>query len=154
MNKINPSQFKKVMGSFASGITVISINDKDIFYGKTVSSFASLSLKPPLVSFALDKRASSLKKYLNTNYLGINILSKNQKNLSLHFSYKKIKWGNIEYFLSDNNVPMISNSLANIECKKINTYKAGDHIIFICKVISSKVLKRKKPLIYFQNKYI
>ena len=61
--KINNNNYKKAMSTFATGVTIISINDNDIFIGKTVNSFTSLSLNPPLVLFSLDKNSFSLKKF-------------------------------------------------------------------------------------------
>jgi flavin reductase (DIM6/NTAB) family NADH-FMN oxidoreductase RutF len=152
--KMNITLFKNALSTFATGVTVISINIKNVYIGKTVNSFASLSLNPPLVLFSLDKKSSSLKNFLKSKYLGINILSKKQKNLSDHFSNKKPKWEDTNYFLSSNNVPMIKDSTSNLNCKKIKTINQGDHIIFICEVIEINLNKEKKPLIYLNSKYI
>ena len=54
MQKVNNTNFKKAMGKFATGVTVITINYKKTYFGKTVNSFSSLSLNPPLVLFSLD----------------------------------------------------------------------------------------------------
>ena len=63
MKKINSISFKKAMGKFVTGVTVISINSNNIYVGKTVNSFISLSLNPPLVLFSLDKKSFSLTKF-------------------------------------------------------------------------------------------
>ena len=154
MKKININLFKKSLGAFATGVTVITINKKNKFIGKTVNSFASLSLDPPLVLFSLDKRSSSLKDYLESKHVGINILSKNQKNLSTHFSNKKPIWANTKYTLNKNNIPIIENCSSNLICQIIKTINQGDHIIFICKVDEIKIDIRKKPLIYLNSKYV
>ena len=73
MKKINNKLFKKVLGKFATGITVVSINNKGDKIGKTVNSFTALSLSPPLVLFSLDKKSSSLIKYKKSKLFGINI---------------------------------------------------------------------------------
>lgn len=151
--KFKNSNFKKALSKFATGITIISINYKNIFYGKTVNSFASLSLNPPLVLFSLDKKSSSLNKFLKSNYIGINFLSKKQKNLSQLFSNKKNLWGDTEYFLTKESIPMIDNALVNLSSKNYKTLPSGDHIIFICKIIDIKINKSAKPLIYLNNKY-
>ena len=92
MKKINNNYYKKAMAKFATGITVITINDDDDnFIGKTVSSFSSLSLNPPLILFSLDKKSSSLSKFIKNKSIGINILSKKKKNISIHFSKKNNK---------------------------------------------------------------
>ena len=117
MKKINSYNFKNSMSKFATGVTVVSINDNNTFIGKTVNSFSSLSLKPPLVLFSLDKKSSSLIKFKNKSYIGINILSIKQKKLSENFANKKSQWCNTQYFLSKNNVPMIKNSVVNLSCQ-------------------------------------
>jgi flavin reductase (DIM6/NTAB) family NADH-FMN oxidoreductase RutF len=154
MKKNNLKLFKLALSKFATGLTVISINaDKD-FVGKTVNSFASLSLNPPLVLFSLDKKSTSLQLYKKADYIGINILSNKQKDLSEYFANNKPKWDNIKFFLTRNNIPMIKNSVANIDCEKVKMISQGDHLIFICKVNEIKINKNKEPLIYLNSKYI
>ena len=131
MKKININYFRESMSKFATGITVITLNKNGIYIGKTVNSFASLSLKPPLVLFSLDKKSSSLSDYKKTKYLGINILSNKQKPISNYFSSKKPKWNDTKFFLSKNKVPMIKNCIANLNCKKIKNINIGDHVILI-----------------------
>ena len=154
MKKINSNLFKLALSKFATGLTVISIQSNKKFIGKTVNSFASLSLNPPLVLFSLDKKSTSLKIYKKANYIGINILSNKQKDLSEFFAKNKPEWDNINYFLTENNIPMIKDSVTNIDCKKIKTIVQGDHLIFICKVNAIKINKNEKPLIYVNSKYI
>ena len=99
MIKINIKNFKNTLNKFSTGITVISINHKEKYIGKTVNSFASLSLNPPLVLFSLDKKSSSIKNYINSSFIGINILSRNQKLISNHFSMRKPDWEKTKCFI-------------------------------------------------------
>ena len=154
MIKNNLNLFKLAVSKFATGLTIISINVDEEFIGKTVNSFASLSLNPPLVLFSLGKNSTSLQLYKKANYIGINILSNKQKDLSEYFANNKPEWGNVKYFLTNNDIPMIKNSVVNIDCEKIKTINQGDHLIFICKVNEIKIDKNKKPLIYLNSKYI
>jgi len=154
MKKINSNLFKLAMSKYATGVTIITINNKEKYFGKTVNSFASLSLKPPLILFSLDKKSSSLNIFKKSSFIGINILSKNQNKLSNYFSLKNSLWKNTPSTLSKNNVPLIKNCVANIDCKKIKLINLGDHILFICKVNTIKINEKKKSLIYLNSKYI
>ena len=154
MKKININYFRESMSKFATGITVITLNKNNFYIGKTVNSFASLSLKPPLVLFSLDKKSSSLSDYKKTKYLGINILSNKQKTISNYFSSKKPKWNDTKFFLSKNKVPMIKDCIANLNCKKIKNINIGDHVILICEVTHVLTKDPNKPLIYFNSKYL
>ena len=153
MKKINSALFKKALSKFATGITIITMSQKENFLGKTVNSFASLSLNPPLVLFSLDKKSSSINSYKKSNFFGINILSRKQKNISNHFSKNESDWKKINYFISSKNIPMIEKCIANFYCKKIKILNQGDHIIFICEVRKILINDTSKPLIYFDSKY-
>ena len=153
MKKINSNLFKKSLSKFATGVTVVTINKNENYIGKTVNSFSSLSLKPHLILFSLDKKSSSIKEYKNSLNIGINILSKKQVKISKYFSQKRVKWNLKNYFIAKNNVPMIQNCIANLNCKKIEIINSGDHIIFICKVLEIMINDTHKPLIYYNSKY-
>ena len=154
MKKITTKLFRDSLSKYTTGITIISINDGDKFIGKTVNSFASLSLNPPLVLFSLDKNSSSVKTYKKTSFLGINILSKKQKQLSNHFSLSNPTWNDTKFFLSKNKVPLIKNCIVNLNCSKETLINQGDHVIFVCKVEDVLINKINNPLIYYQSKYI
>ena len=154
MKKINSFLFKSAMGKFITGVTIITINKNNNYIGKTVNSFASISLNPPLVLFSLGKKSSFVKNYAKSSFFGINILSKKQKRLSIYFSKIKPKWEDIKFFISKNNIPLIEGSLANLNCKKITTISQGDHIIFICQILESQVKTKLKPLVYLNSNYL
>ena len=153
MKKINLNLFKQSMSKFATGVTVITIND-DKFIGKTANSFSSLSLSPPLVLFSLDINSSKLKIFENTKKISINVLSKKQKFISNNFAKNNPDWKSIEYKILKNGNPIIKNCISNLDCQIIDKIKKGDHIIFICKVTSVINNNKLKPLIYFNSEYI
>ena len=153
MKKINNNSFKKALSKFATGVAIITINDKNVYIGKTINSFSALSLKPPLILFSLDNKSSSIKKFKKSKHIGINFLSKKQKKLSKYFAIKNIDWGKTKFFLSKNNVPMIKGSIVQLDCQKKETLTKGDHIIFICKILNLKISNTLKPLIYHNGNY-
>tara|TARA_B110000438_G_C15575454_1_gene547248 strand:- start:314 stop:778 length:465 start_codon:yes stop_codon:yes gene_type:complete len=153
MKKINSHLFKQTLSKYPTGVTIISINNKTLYLGKTVNSFAALSLNPPLVLFSLDKKSSSINEFKKSNFIGINILSKNQEKISGYFASKKPLWNNTPCTISKNNLPLIKGCIANIDCKKIKLINQGDHVIFICKVNEVKINNKLKPLVYFDSNY-
>ena len=154
MKKINKKLFKKVLSKFSTGITVVGINVEEINFGKTVNSFSTLSITPPLVLFSLDIKASFLNKFKKSKFFSINILGKNQTDISNIFSKKDPKWKNVNYYQGEFKTPIIKNCLANLECKKTQLLIKGDHIIFICEVLNASFKDKIKPLIYFNSNYI
>ena len=154
MKKINKDNFKKTLSKFATGITVVAITKNSVSYGKTINSFSSLSLSPPLVLFSLDIKSSKLNVFKSSNTVSINILNKDQKDISNNFAKKNPDWNEVDYETLKNGNPIIKNCVSNLDCKIINKIKKGDHIIFICKVINASINDKLKPLIYFNSRYL
>ena len=153
MKKVNTKNFKKTLSKFSTGITVVCIKNNNSIYGKTVNSFNSLSLNPPMVLFSLGNYSSSIMQFSKTKFLSINILSSNQKELSDNFASTTPKLENIKFLKGKNKTAIIPNCIANLECKLIDKIKKGDHIIFICKILELQSNDKLKPLVYFNSKY-
>ena len=146
--------FKKTLSKFTTGVTVVCIENNGKIIGKTVNSFNSLSLNPPLILFSLGNYSSSIKSFLNSKYLTINILSKKQKNISNHFSKKKQDNKKIEFIKNDFNTFFIPGCIGYLQCKLVDKIKKGDHFIFVCKVIKVSSNDKLKPLSYYNSTYI
>ena len=153
MKKVNKENFKKALSTFATGITVVATKNNAILYGKTINSFSSLSLYPPLVLFSLDKKSTKLKIFKESKTVSINILSNKQEMISNNFAKKNPNWKEIDYDVLKNGNPIIKNCVSNLDCKIVDKIKKGDHIIFICKVSQVLSNNKLKPLIYYNSKY-
>ncbi len=153
MKKVNIKNFKETLSKFSTGITVVCVKNNNLIYGKTVNSFNSLSLNPPMVLFSLGNYSSSIKHFSNTKFLSINILSSKQKKLSDNFALTTPKLEDINFVEGKNKTAIIPNCIANLECELIDKIKKGDHIIFICKILELQSNNKLKPLIYFNSKY-
>ena len=153
MKKVNKDNFKKTLSAFATGITVVATKYNSKLYGKTINSFSSLSLSPPLILFSLDNKSSKLNIFKKSEKITINILSKKQKLISNNFAKKNPDWQNIDYDLLKNGNPIIKNCVSNLDCKIIDKIKKGDHIIFIYQVSHVINNDKLKPLIYYNSKY-
>ena len=154
MKKINKDNFKKTLSAFATGITVVATKYKSILLGKTINSFSSLSLSPPLVLFSLDIKSSKLNIFKKCETITINILSNKQQLVSNNFATNNPDWKDIDYFSLKNGNPIIENCISNLDCKIIDKIKKGDHLIFICQVLHVINNDKLKPLIYYNSKYI
>jgi len=153
MKKVNKDNFKKTLSAFATGITVVATKYNSILYGKTINSFSSLSLSPPLILFSLDNQSSKLNIFKKSETITINILSKKQQIISNNFAKKNPDWKDIKYYSLKNGNPIIKNCVSNLDCKIIDKLKKGDHIIFICEVSQVMNNDKLKPLIYYNSKY-
>ena len=147
-------KFRQCLGKFATGVTVVSCRDQD---GKpcgiTANSFSSVSLEPPLVLWNIAKVSKSLRAYLEAEHFAINVLSNQQRSLASHFATSENGlFDNISYRDSPQNVPVLSNTLAHLECRTHDIHDCGDHHIIIGDVINFE-LSDGEPLIFYSGNY-
>ena len=151
---ITKEEFKDALSCFASGVTVVTTIDNDgELHGLTVSAFCSVSLDPPLVLICIDKGTGSYHAFEENGNFVVNFLNENQQNVSNQFaSSVEDKFDGIRHTLNEYDIPVLSDSLVNLECKLKNAYDGGDHTIFIGEIFKSKV-RKGKPLVYCHGKY-
>jgi 4-hydroxyphenylacetate 3-hydroxylase, reductase component len=147
--------FRHALGEFATGVAVVTARGKgEELVGMTMSSFNSVSLDPPLVLFSLDRRAYSLAAFHSAGHFAINVLSKGQRHLSVIFATPLIdKWDNVHYELWDTGCPILTDTLANFECKTQHIYDGGDHLIFVGRVQKMRFATDGEPLLFFRGGY-
>nr|WP_253308092.1 flavin reductase family protein [Rickettsia endosymbiont of Ceutorhynchus assimilis] len=152
---VKNDEFKNAMSRFPTGVTVITTSYNNELFGFTANSFTSVSLTPPLVSFCLDEKAFSIGGFSNSDKFAVSILAEDQSDLSKHFSKHNLdKFLNISYELGQYTAcPLINGAICHIECRKVASYKAGNHIIFIGEVINTAIKHNSKPLLYFLKSY-
>ncbi|WP_347939337.1 flavin reductase family protein [Rickettsia oklahomensis] len=152
---VTESQFKDAMSRFPHGVTVITTNCNNKLFGFTASSFISVSLRPPLILFCLNKNSFSIHSFQKSNKFAISILAENQIDISKHFAKSQPnKFTKIDYKLGNKtDCPLINGATCHIECNKYASYNAGDHAIFIGEVINTAIKNNLKPLLYFYKSY-
>jgi flavin reductase (DIM6/NTAB) family NADH-FMN oxidoreductase RutF len=154
---ITKDDFKKAMGHWASGVTIVTYSENGIYGGLTASSFTSLSVDPFLVLFSVLKTAASHDKILNLKEFAINILSAEQENASNNFakpdSDRDALVHEIGFTHQVTKAPLLKNSLCHLDCTLDNVYEGGDHSIIVGKVHYAHTDETKRPLLYFYRKY-
>lgn len=153
---ISKDEFRRVMGHFATGVTIVTIKDEQGKpYGLTVNSFTSVSLDPLLVLICVAQAAQGYAHFSVGRYFGVNILTKDQEELSNRFANREIvdRFENLPYHEGKTGVPLLPNSLAWLECRIIEAYPGGDHTIFLGAVEDAGV-HQGAPLIFYRGRYV
>lgn len=146
--------FRKTLGRFATGITVVTARDaQGVPHGLTVNSFTSVSLDPPLVLFCLGKSSTSLDLLLASNSFCINILSVDQEALSTRFASRlENRFEGVAWQTGETGSPLLGGALAALDCRKRQTVEAGDHYILVGEVLTA-TFREGDPLLYFASRY-
>jgi flavin reductase (DIM6/NTAB) family NADH-FMN oxidoreductase RutF len=150
--------YRQVMGNWGSGVTVVTTHGIDGKpYGLTVSSFTSVSLEPVLVLVCLDNRLSGLQAFKDSRGFGVSVLTDSQEDVSRLFAKKDTVRPPDLYVSGVTGVPLIRDALVTLECKTVQMYPGGDHVIFLGQVEAADLgacKSGKGPLMYFRGKYV
>jgi len=148
------TEFRKALGRFATGVTIITTLDKDgEAVGVTASSFNSLSMNPPMILWSLDKSAYSLPAFEHTPYFNVHVLGSGQDALSNCFAKPSTnKFKGIKTSKGLGGVPILPEYSALFECKTAHHYEGGDHIIIVGEVLKFS-RKNEAPLVFHGGQY-
>src|SRR4029077_7018097 len=130
---IDPRDFRNALGTCATGVTIVAAMAGDGRpYGVTCNSFASVSLNPPLVLWSLGTFSQGLTIFQNASHFTVNVLGASQQTLASQFAKSVAdKFAGVSWTLGLGNAPVIANSVANFQCRAVNRYYGGDHVIFL-----------------------
>ena len=130
---IDPRDFRNALGTYGTGVTIVTAMAPDGNpYGVTCNSFASVSLNPPLVLWSLGMFSQGLPIFQNASHFVVNVLDVSQQELALKFAKSSgEKFDGVEWKPGLGNAPIIAGSVAQFQCRAVNRYYGGDHIIFL-----------------------
>jgi flavin reductase (DIM6/NTAB) family NADH-FMN oxidoreductase RutF len=151
---VTQEQFRAALGSFASGVTVVTTKDANgKLLGLTVSAFCSVSLSPPMVLICIEKTAGSHYAFEESNVFIVNVLREGEAGISeLFASLKDDKFTDLNYRPGIDGVPVLENALATLECRVKFSYHGGDHSIFVGEV-ENVMVDNGQPLLYYRGRY-
>ena len=155
MNKDKTRNLRQALGSFPTGVTVVSCLDKNKNpLGFTANSFTSVSLDPQLISICIDKESFNIDSFSITKHFAVSVLSEDQQSISTTFATpNEDRFQNVEWRTEDTGSPIIENAVAWFDCNTRQVIDAGDHLIIIGEIIAFDS-SPKTPLMYLRGNYV
>ncbi len=155
---LTASEFRKAMGTFATGVTIVTVDLDGEVHGMTANAFASVSLDPTLVLVCVDHTTRTHAHLHAKKRFGINVLREGQRAISEYYARPERTHEHAEeeagarFERTRHGTPMLQGSLAYLECRLHSAEEAGDHTIFIAEV-EDVVVREGEPLLFFRGKY-
>ena len=155
---LNPTEFRKAMGAFATGVTIITVDLDDEVHGMTANAFTSVSLDPMLVLVCVDHSTRTHAHLHAKKRFGINVLCADQMAISEYYARPERSHEHAEaeagarFDRTRHGTPMLDGALAFLECRLESVQEAGDHSIFIAQV-EDVVVREGDPLLFFRSVY-
>ena len=155
---LSATEFRKAMGAFATGVTIITVDLDGEVHGMTANAFTSVSLDPMLVLVCVDHSTRTHAHLHAKKRFGINVLCEDQRAISEYYARPQRVHERAEaeagarFDRTSHGTPILHGALAYFECRLEIVQEAGDHSIFIAEV-EDVVVGEGDPLLFFRGKY-
>ena len=156
---IDASAFRQAMGSFPTGVTVVTVACGDgTMHGVTVNSFSPVSLDPMLVLVCLTDTGRAVGLIERAGAFGVNVLSAGQQDVSNWFANRNRPPGpamfdDVPLEPGVTGCPVLAGAAASFECRLRQSYHAGDHPIVLGEVVALVHRPQLEPLIFHAGTY-
>ncbi len=152
------AEFRQALGSFATGVTVITTRGEEHAYGMTANAFSSVSLDPPLVLVCVISGTTGAEMIEQNEAFTVNILGADQEPISRYFSWKdrprgREAFAEIAHRLGATGCPILDGVAAHLDCRLAARHEAGDHLIYIGEVQALSVAGDVQPLLFHAGRY-
>lgn len=145
-------EFRDALGSFATGVTVVTIASDRGPQGLTANSFASLSLAPPLVLWSPGKFSRRHDIFARAPHFSVHVLADDQKHLADRFTRGGEQFDGLELTRTPEGVPVIPGVLTRFDCALDAAHDAGDHTLVIGHVLRVET-RDGVPLVFAQGRW-
>ena len=150
--------FRETVGSFATGVTVVTTRGEEHGYGMTANSFSSVSLDPPLVLVCVMSASEGAEHIEQNSRFAVNVLKADQEPLSRYFASKDRPKGrdafrDVPHRIGAGGSPILEGAIGYLDCRLHTSHDAGDHLIFIGEVLELGFDLAGEPLVFHAGRY-
>jgi len=156
---VDVSAFRQAMGSFPTGVTVVTVaSDDGSMYGITVNSFSSVSLDPMLVLVCLNATSRGVSLIERAGAFVVNVLSAGQQDISRWFADRcrpagSAMFDGVPFEPGVTGCPVLADATASFDCRLWRSHRAGDHLIVLGEVVALVHRPQLEPLIFHAGTY-
>jgi len=155
-DSFDSGEFRKVLGHYPTGVTLVTSTDGDGRIGAVMGSFGSVSLDPPLVMFMPTRDSGSWQRIEASGVFTANVLRDEHVGLCNAFFQKDVTcWDQAKWSEGVNGAPVLDDALCAVECEIESVTDAGDHVIVLGRVvgISATDDEDANALLFFKGGY-
>ena len=150
----DPQLQRRIFGRFATGVTVVTTRRGEQLHGMTANAVTSLSLDPPLVLVAVDRRAAMHPALHKGQCFALNILGEEHEHLSRRFAMSGPKdLSDLNLTTSVTGAPILADAIGWVDCRITQVLPGGDHDIFVGEILAGEHTEQGRPLLYFAGRY-
>jgi flavin reductase (DIM6/NTAB) family NADH-FMN oxidoreductase RutF len=158
VSEFTSKDFRSAVGSFATGVTVVTTRGEEHAYGMTANAFSSVSLDPPLVLVCVISQSEGSEHIRRNGCFAVNVLKADQEPLSRYFASRerprgRDAFGEVPHRVAASGSPVLEGAIGYLDCRLHTRHDAGDHEIFIGEVLELGFADEATPLLFHGGGY-
>jgi 3-hydroxy-9,10-secoandrosta-1,3,5(10)-triene-9,17-dione monooxygenase reductase component len=151
---LDARSFRDALGRFATGVALVTAAPDGEPAGLIVNSLASVSLEPPLVSFAPARSSLTWSRMRRTGWFGVNVLAWHHERFARRATPPGAdRFAGLHWEPGCRGAPLVTDALASLECEIVAVHPAGDHWIVLGRVEELRVAPVEDPLVFFAGAF-
>jgi 4-nitrophenol 2-monooxygenase / 4-nitrocatechol 4-monooxygenase, reductase component len=148
----SPEDFRRLIGRFTTGVTVVTTLHRGVRYGTTASALSSVSLEPPTLLICMNRSSATGQAIAGSGHFAVNVLGEDQGAIARHFAQKGSDFNGHATEPGRRGSPLLADALAIFECRVTDAVEAGTHTVMIGAVEDAHG-GDGMPLAYFSGQF-
>jgi 3-hydroxy-9,10-secoandrosta-1,3,5(10)-triene-9,17-dione monooxygenase reductase component len=154
MDSFDEGKFRSVLSTYPTGVALVTAVDAGDPVGLIVGSFTSVSLRPPLVGFLVDKGSSTWPRIVPSGRFCVNVLGHHQEEVCRLFAARSPdRFASIGWSAERNGMPVLEDVIAWIDCDIDRVDEAGDHWWVVGRVRQLETVNDAAPLVFLRGAF-
>jgi flavin reductase (DIM6/NTAB) family NADH-FMN oxidoreductase RutF len=153
--QIDSRMLRDAFGAFPTGVVAVAAQVDGRLVGLAASSFTSVSLDPPLVSFSVAKGSTTWPELRRAERLGVTVLAEDHGALCRQLAGPaQERFTSVAFEITDSGAVMLTEGIAQYDCTVREELEAGDHVIVLLQLHAVVVHSRGQPLIFHRSEFV
>ncbi|MEU4833818.1 flavin reductase family protein [Streptosporangium sp. NPDC023615] len=152
---VDAERFRQTLALHAAGVVVVTAQVDGVPVGLTATSFSSVSLAPPLVSFYVDHSSTTWPRLRQADHFAVNVLASDQAEVASRFARRGVdRFADpTSWTLGPYGVPLLGGVSAHLICSPHSTVDIGDHVLVVGLVTETGLEPGGRPLLYHRGRF-
>jgi flavin reductase (DIM6/NTAB) family NADH-FMN oxidoreductase RutF len=149
---LDPGRLREAFGIFPSGVVAVAAQVDGNNVGLAASSFTSVSLDPPLVSFSVANTSKTWPTLRRAGHLGVTILANHHDVVCRQLAGAvEHRFDDLEVTSTEDGALTLDDGLAQFDCTIHHEVEAGDHTIVILRLHALEHADTSQPLVFHRS---